>query len=189
MFSSELPKPILFHPLKHHLGYIIQYIRRNTKSTASEIRKDLLTLGTSQLDLYCGALSPQQVAQEVSTHLKEQELLQPEIFRDYLKEAEKDYRCITLSDTTDWVLRWGVIEGRYVHLHPARYAVYTIRVKAAALKTAIAVVIATQRYMASETDLSLINKVRKEWLDLAPVKSFRSTEGAGKMLELLLKHN
>lgn len=187
MFSSELPTPILFHPLKHHLGFILKYMKEHVKSPVHEISKDLLTLGTSQLDLYCGSLTPLQIAQEVNLWLQEQRLLQPEKFKEYLQVTENNYRCITLSDATDWVLRWGVIEGRYVHLHPARYAEHTIRVKAAAIKTAIAAVMASRRFQTPASDLKLINKVRKEWLQLAPVRKINLNEGAGKILNLLLQ--
>ncbi len=185
MFSTELPKPILFHPLKHHLGFITDYILRNTATPVPVIRQDLLTLGSSQLDLYCGPLPPEQVSQEVILYLQAQKLLTPDSFKNHLLAAAPNYRCITLSDTTDWVLQWGVVAERFVHLHPARYAAYTRRVKATALKTAITMVMASERLQTSVTDLSLINHVRKEWLGLAPIKSFSLDEGAGKIVSLL----
>ncbi|MHA6250202.1 hypothetical protein ACXYMU_19870 [Pontibacter sp. CAU 1760] len=188
MFSQELPKPILFHPLKHHLGHIVAYIKANCATPIPCIRQDLLTLGTSQMDLYVGPLAPAQLAQEVIAHLQERALLTPERFRQYLLGTAPHYRCITLSDKADWVLQWGVLADRYVHLHPARYAAYTIRVKAAALKTAIAVVMASQRQNTATFDVQLVNQVRSEWVGLAPVKNFERTAGAGKILELLLQH-
>ncbi|MDX5422899.1 MAG: hypothetical protein LPK07_04895 [Hymenobacteraceae bacterium] len=188
MFSDTLPEPILFHPLKHHLGHILAYIRRAaTAGAPASLRTDLLTLGTSQLDLYCGPLSPEEVAKEVILYLRQQDLLAPAVFRRYLHAAGADYRCTTLSDDTDWVLRWGVVAGRYVHLHPARYAAHTVRVKAAALKTAIASVVAARRLHISSIDLELVNKVRGEWLQLPPVKAMSKEEGAGKFLDLLLQ--
>ncbi|WP_439880547.1 hypothetical protein ACSX1A_15475 [Pontibacter sp. MBLB2868] len=187
MFSSDLPKPVLFHPLKHHLGHIVAYMKANRSSAVPDIQQDLLTLGTSQLDLYCGPLTPLQIAQETIDHLEKRDLLQPEKFSEYLSLTDNHYRCITLSDSTDWVLRWGVIEGRYVHLHPARYAPHTIRVKAAAIKTAIAAIMASWRLQTSEIDAKVINNARKEWLRLAPIKKISPTEGVGKILGLLLQ--
>lgn len=188
MFSTELPKPILFHPLKHHLGYIIHYIHNSSATTISKIREDLQTLGTSQLDLYSGPLMPLQIAEEVISCLQEHELLQPESFEAYLLAAKSDYRCITLSDTTDWVLRRGLVEGRHVHLHPARYATHTLRVKANALKTAIAAVIAANKCGARAVmDTRFINEVRTEWLALPPVKDISLSEGLGNMIMLLQK--
>jgi len=189
MFCQDLPKPILFHPLKHHLGYISAYIHKSVSQApeVSKLKADLLSLGTSQLDLYCGPLSPQEIARQVILHLQEQELLQQEAFGFYLRAEGKDYRCLTLSDGTDWVLRWGVVEGRHVHLHPARYAAHTVRVKAATLKTAVATVIAAGQQDLPEIDLPLINRIRVAWLDLPPVKALAPQEGAGKFLQFLLQ--
>ena len=185
MFSPELPEPILFHPFKHHMGFILAYIQANEFISPAELRKDLLTLGTSQLDLYFGPLSPEQISSETIIYLEQHTLLSPAAFRQHLAAGNTDYRCITLSDNTDWVLRWGVVENRYVHLHPARYTGHTTRVKAAALKTAITTVIAARQLGLPATDISTINKVRVEWLELSPVKWVSPQEGIGKFLKLL----
>ncbi|MBC5994825.1 hypothetical protein [Pontibacter cellulosilyticus] len=185
MYSPQLPEPILFHPFKHHMGFILAYIQENRSIDPQLLRTDLLTLGTSQLDLYFGPLSSEQIAKETVLYLQEHNLLTPQAFRYYLQSGGSDYRCITLSDNTDWVLRWGVVANRYVHLHPARYASHTTRVKAAALKTAIATVIAATQLSLPASELSTINKVRKEWLGLSPVKWVSAQEGIGKFLELL----
>lgn len=82
-------------------------------------------------------------------------------------------------------LRWGVVAGRHVHLHPARYAAHTIRVKANVLKTAIAALIAAggQR---EEVAIGLVNQVRAQWLALPPVKSLSEEAGAARLMKLLL---
>ncbi|GAB3195168.1 hypothetical protein ABID22_004096 [Pontibacter aydingkolensis] len=185
MFSPDLPAPILFHPFKHHLGFILAYIKANQSIDLIQFRADLLTLGTSQLDLYFGPLDAVQIADETVLYLQQHDLLTPAAFRHYLGSGGQDYRCITLSDTTDWVLRWGTVNDRYVHLHPARYASHTTRVKAAALKTAIATVIASAQLGLPASEISTINKVRTEWLGLSPVKWVNKPEGIGKFLKLL----
>ncbi len=167
------------------MGFILAYIQANQHAKPEHLCKDLLTLGSSQLDLYFGHLSQEQIAEETISYLQQHNLLSPEAFRQYLIEGGTDYRCITLSDGTDWVLRWGVIAGRHVHLHPARYASHTTRVKAAALKTAIATSIASAQLALPASGLSTINKVRVEWLGLSPVKWINEHEGIGKFLKLL----
>ncbi len=185
MFSTDLPLPILFHPLKHHIGFIKTFINKHTETTPAQIRDYLATLGTSQLDLYLGPLAPQAIAQETIEFLEQQKLSDATSFRNFLVKGGADYHCITLSDQSDWVLRWGVIEGRFVHLHPARYSSYTIRVKAASLKTAIATAIIAIRYNLPPHDLSTINTVRKACLNMPPVKHINVHEGIGKFLNLL----
>lgn len=185
MYSPKLPEPILFHPFKHHLGSILAYIKENRSIKPDQLRTDLLSLGTSQLDLYFGPLSPGQVAQETIDYLQVNNLLSPTAFKQLLQQSGSDYHCITLSDGTDWVLRWGVVQSRHVHLHPARYASHTTRVKAAALKTAIATVIASGQLHLPIFSLSTINRVRAEWLGLSPVKWVSEHEGIGKFLKLL----
>lgn len=82
------------------------------------------------------------------------------------------------------MLRWGVVEGRHVHLHPARYSQYTIRVKANTLKTAVAVQIAIRRYE-QPLSLALVNQVRTQWLGLAPIPAYLPDGGLGNLLKLL----
>ncbi|MFD3002251.1 hypothetical protein ACFS7Z_17905 [Pontibacter toksunensis] len=186
MFSAQLPAPILFHPLKHHLSYIQAFVEHNATTPGAELKSALLTIGGSQLDLYAGPLSPLQIATEVLQHLGKLHLVQPTAYQQYLATADAAYRLVTLSDGTDWVMRWGVVEGRYVHLHPARYAQYTLRVKANVLKTAIAAVITAKKQgKIAAMDTQFINEVRAEWLALPPVKDLSFSEGLGSIIALI----
>ena len=60
------PIPILFHPLKHHLGYLQHFI---PNSTEEEFYNANTRIGASQMDLYCGELSPRSIAQEILAQL------------------------------------------------------------------------------------------------------------------------
>ncbi|MBC5776018.1 hypothetical protein H8S95_18220 [Pontibacter sp. KCTC 32443] len=182
--NADLPAPVLFHPLKHHLGYIRTFISNHVRNRQQEIAPALQSIGRSQLDFYTGHLSPASIASEVILYLDRHQLLQPDAYLSYLSGRDNHYQTITLSDGTDWVLRWGVITDRYVHLHPARYASQTIRVKAVSLKTAIAATIAAQQLNTS-IDLQLVNHVRAQWLYLPPLTVLTPTEGAGKLIVLL----
>ncbi|GAB3536365.1 hypothetical protein GCM10027443_26530 [Pontibacter brevis] len=186
MHSAQLPAPILFHPLKHHLSYIKAFVANSTATPEADVKAALRTIGGSQLDLYIGPLSPLQISKEVLQYLQEYHLLQPVAYQNYLTTAGTAYRLIPLSDGTDWVMRWGVVEGRYVHLHPARYAKHTLRVKANVLKTAIAAVLAANKCAESPVmDTPFINQVREEWLALPPVKEVSLSEGLGTMIALI----
>jgi len=181
----NIPKPVLFHPLKHHLGYVQHFIHESISAPATTFKADILSIGNaSQLDVYTGALSAWQIAEESVAYLQERDLLAPESYHRYLTAHKTAYRIVKLSDATDWVLRWGVIPGRHVHLHPARYAAHTIRVKANVLKTAIAALVFAARQHA-EVDLQLMNIVRTTWLGLPPVKVFGEEENVAKLMKLL----
>lgn len=182
MMRDELPKPILFHPLKHHLGCIRELVQESINLPEAQLQKALRTIGGSQLDLYIGPLTARQLSEEVILYLQQQDLLQPEAFREYL--APNGYRICTLSDASVWALRWGVHEGRHVHLHPGRYSPHTLRVKANHLKTAIAVAAASIKY-GQPINLELLNQVRAAWLALPPVPGYTPEEGLGKVILLL----
>lgn len=183
MTTQPLPKPILFHPLKHHLGYIRTFAQQSTELPDRELKRTFHRIGDSQLDLYIGALSPLQISEEVILYLQQQRVLQPEAYRQYL--APNGYRICALSDSSAWTLRWGIHEDRHVHLHPGRYSLHTLRVKANHLKTAAASSIASIKYR-QPVSLELLNQVRADWLELPPVQGYTSEEGLGKVMELLL---
>lgn len=180
----QVPKPILFHSLKHHLQYIRYFIKTAGIGNITEIKNTLQTIGTSQLDLYTGELTPLQIAQETIFYLEQHDSLSPEGYSAYLANAGASYRVIKLSDNTDWILRWGVQIDSYVHLHPARYTCNTKRVKATALKTAIATTVYSH-HTESEINLSLINQIRTEWLGLSQIKALSINEGLSIIINLL----
>ncbi|WP_276497596.1 hypothetical protein [Pontibacter litorisediminis] len=183
MMELPLPKPILFHPLKHHLGYVKAFTARSVAVPEQELRQALKRIGGSQLDLYVGPLSPLQISEEVIAYLTQHLLLPPKTYRQHLSPG--GYRLCTLSDGSAWTLRWGVHQGRHVHLHPGRYALHTLRVKANHLKTALAVAVASIKYGHS-INLQLLNQVRAEWLGLSPVPAYTADEGLGRVLELVV---
>jgi len=186
-FSPALNEPLLFHPLKHHLPYIRQFIQGSNFVAAHTLAADLQTIGSSQLDLYLGRLTLQELSQEVLLQLQEQNLLAPEAFRQQLQQNKSGYSLLTLSDASTWVLRWGNIKGRYVHLHPARYAINSMRVKANTLKTAIAVAVVAKNHDAATISLPLVNQARQELLRLSPLKTLTAGDGLLKLITLLLR--
>lgn len=182
----DIPKPVLFHPLKHHLGYIREFISSQYDVEEEQLKAWLRTIGSSQPDLYLGKLTPPQIADETSLYLQQRGALEREAYRLYLLASGSDYRMITLSDGSTWVLRWGLVAERHMHLHPARYSQHTTRVKANVLKTVIAALLAMKRMGITELNLALINRVRTQWLDLAPLKHYKPDEGLGRMINLLI---
>ncbi len=228
--NYKVPEPILFNCLKHHAGYISEFIMnydlpmmqderlsspelltqkkislkqlkrfrletKSTKESTPDFPKDkkeskvliqkLAIIGKSQMDLYTGKLSPLQIAEEITCYLQSTNLIEEIKYFNWVRLSVLSYRETRLSDNSLWVLLPGKIAGRHVHIHPARYSPYTIRVRSETLKTAIAVLCYSKQYKKDHSDPSVINKVRKELLDLSPVKDVDPERGLGKMLEIL----
>lgn len=172
------PIPILFHPLKHHLGYL-QYFIQN--STEEEFYAMIPRIGASQMDLYCGELNPNSIGQEILGQLIAKGIVTGHDFISFLTDKQ-GYQNLTISDGSTWTLLQGDDPERYVHIHPARYAQHCIRVKSGALKTAVLM----QRHgLTPKSETAQINILRKS-IGLSPIKQMQESEGIGRMWEVLI---
>jgi hypothetical protein len=185
--GPDIPIPVLFNCWKHHLGFIkerIQGIRPVREYFLEDILSHLLTIGESQMDLYLGGLSPTEIAGQV---IKKINKFGVYLFVDYeawVTNEGKDYKLITLSDKTIWTLRIGLDKERYIHIHPARNTFNTIRVRAMTLKTAILVLSWVKINGGVINDLTIINKVRKNYLSEPPVKNLSINKGLRKLFSI-----
>jgi len=78
------------------------------------------------------------------------------------------------------VFLWGNEPELYVHIHPARYSPYTIRIKSATLKTAVMLKIRDVKYLNTDS----INAVRKS-IGFSPIKSMEKATSIREALALL----
>lgn len=166
---------ILFNQLKHHLPSILDFIASH--SVESEV--NLSKLGDSLMDLYTGSLSVDLIFKEALAFLREEGITSEEDYRAFL-ERHQGYATFQLSDTSKWVFLWGNEPERYVHIHPARYSPYTIRVKSATLKTAVMLKIRKVKQL----DTDAINTARKS-MGLSPIKSMEKATNIIEALTLL----
>lgn len=171
------PIPILFHPLKHHLGYLRYFIK---SSSEEEFYAAIPRIGASQMDLYCGELSPHSIGQEILGQLKESGVETETDFISFLANKQ-GYQNLTISDGSTWTLLRGDDPERYVHIHPARYARHCIRVKAGALKTAILML---RHDLTPTCETERVNALRKS-IGLSPIKHLQVSEGIGRIWEVL----
>ena len=182
----EVPIPVLFNSLKHHVstqkGLVEAFASPDV--LLDTLPAALLPLGASQMDVYTGSVSPQALADEVLVQLRANEALKPAHYQAFLKATGSDYRLLELSDSSQWVLRWGEEPGRYVHLHPARYSPHTVRAKASALKTALASLV-YQRRCGYQATTTAINQVRQRVLGLSPLRSLAEATAVIAWLEYL----
>ena len=184
-FDTVIPPPFLFNPLKHHLGYIKEYISRAQNSnkridTLSFIR-DLKHIGVSLTDIYTGKASMEGIFEEIMKFLESGNLTGKNSFGKWAGTHSKDYKTITLSDNSVWVLKYFNNEQRFVHPFPARNSPHSLRAKANTLKSAVLYLVLKDKDFITETDL---NDARAVY-GLSPVKDMDDAETIYELIEVL----
>jgi hypothetical protein len=183
--ETEIPEPILFNPLKHHLGFIREFILQKTEANQSGDQKTMIRelkhLGTSVMDVYTGPLPVNEISNEVIVFLKEKELLRSGAFSGWTGIGMKDFRIISLSDGSQWTLKYRDNMLRFVHIFPARESRHTFRVKSNTLKSALLYYILVGKDFITGDDL---NRVRP-LLGLSPIRDPVDAEAITEMIEIL----
>jgi len=179
--------PLTFNCWKHHAGFIKNQIEfyRCEKTSVEELQKTLLVIGESLMDLYIGELSPQKICDEIVSKLKSTGVLAFKEYKKWLFEKGNEYKLFEISDNSVWALRLGKQKQRYIHIHPGRHSQLTIRVKAATLKTAIAMLTINYKKNISLTNTLQINKIREEMLNLPPVKKVSSNSAVVRIINII----
>ncbi|MCK3685085.1 hypothetical protein [Maribellus sp. YY47] len=171
--QSEIPEPITFNPYKHHFRFLLGEIRNwNTPET---IKEKLLPIGNNLTDFYLGKLDITEICSECKEFFTSQNRISFESFSQWMGGSE--WKKIRLSDGSDWLIKMGEQENRYIHLHPAKFSKHSIRVQATTLKTVLALV-ATQTPLSVSPgiNLSAVNQRRAEILDLSPIKALHPAD-------------
>jgi hypothetical protein len=181
----HLPEPILFNPLKHHLGFIREFVRMipedHNTTDQKDIIRELKHIGTSVMDVYTGVLQVNDICKEVISHVKEKGFSTREIFSDWTGKGMKDFRIIQLSDGSQWTLKYHENCLRYLHIFPARGSMHSFRVKSNTLKSALLYYILVGKDFITGDDL---NKVRP-LLGLSPVRDPVDAKAITEMIEIL----
>jgi len=168
--NDELPKPIAFNCWKHHLGFVNGFLQNQTNYTKSDafIREVIQFIGTSQFDFYIGNQTPMSIANEILSILEKDNTLALSDYTNWLTLEGADYRCVSISDGSNWTLRLGQGD-RYVHIHPSRHSKKTVRVKSSSLKSVYAFLF---HYGVSDAEISIekINFVRNRLAKLPVLK-------------------
>jgi hypothetical protein len=71
--------------------------------------------------------------------------------------------------------------ARFLHIHPAKYSPFTIRVRGTTLKTVVALKTKTKLQPNKNPDLKEINSVRSEKLGLSPIKTLEKGKGISRI--------
>jgi hypothetical protein len=180
---------VLLNTWKHHAAALRSRIRETVQTGAlalDELANYLDVIGTELMDLYIGHLSPAEIGDKVLAQLQAEDRVSLPAYRAWLS-ASGGYGVLTfVGDGSRWVLRLGDETGRYIHVHPARWAPRTCRVRANVLKTAVMVLAHVGVHGGDPMELARVNAVRAEYLSLAPMgRNLSGAEGLGALIELL----
>lgn len=184
--EADVRFPVLLNTWKHHAGTLRERIAAcNNNDQLGLLASRLVKIGAELMDLYTGALPPAAIAEKVIALLESDGRLALCEYRPWVAEAG-GYRTVTLAeDQSQWVLRLGEETGRYVHIHPGRWAPNTRRVRANVLKTAVMVLAHARVHGGDARDIRLINTVRQKYLSLSPMRSIEGEQGLGAVLSVL----
>lgn len=154
--------------LKHHGGYQKKLTEDWADKKIYPDQQILTKIGGSQMDLYLGTLLPEQVFSELSQILQEEEIHTRKDFIHWI--SPKDYRILACSDKAKWILRLKNEDPEtFIHLHPARYSPFSIRIKANTLKTTL---LAATYYKIHNKipENEVLNQLRKNNLSLSATR-------------------
>jgi hypothetical protein len=188
MYMNSVPEPFLFNPLKHHAGYISGFIREIIacgECGTEKLKGELVLIGKSQTDLYTGKEGLPGITRQIREFLEKDGLTGENPYMTWLGAEKPGYRRMTLRDGSEWILLPGKTPGRWVHIHPARYSRFSLRVRAETLKTAIAVIYHCSKYGLDHFDLEVVNQVRTGLLNQSPMKELSPHRGTGKIINII----
>lgn len=159
--KPQIPNPLLFNPLKHHLKVIKEFLSKHilpgTETDDKTFYMELKHLGSSVMDIYTGDLTSEMICNEVIEFLKSRKLLIKESFSAWTGMNINAFRIILLSDSSQWTLKYHNSSSNYVHLFPARYSPHTFRIKSNTLKTAMLYLNKFGNREINEEDLNKVN--------------------------------
>jgi len=168
----------LFHHFKHHLQSLRAWVTAHAGNISDETVRTIKTLGSSQLDMYCGSLLADEIIQEGAAFLQQQGIDSVLQFAEWVGNS---YKLFTLTDGSSFTLRY--IENiKPVHIHPSRHAPGTVRIKANALKSSVLYTVAHGN---SPIDIAALNALRVQYLGLSPVAGKHGIDEIEKAMRLV----
>lgn len=185
VLSATLP-PVWFNAWKHHRGFLCQQINQYSPSEQGALNNfftSLNLLGSSVSDLYTGELSVAAIREEIVAEVRKLGVDSAEDYVTWIQQSEGFYQELILRDGSCWTLLIGNKQEYFIHIHPSRYSLHSIRVKTTLMRTALALLIWKKHFSLSETDHLIINRIRREHLALSPLKPQQS-EGIYRIMAL-----
>lgn len=174
--NQKIPVPITFNTYKHHFQFLLKQIKSWQKSEWKYVEPDLSKIGENLIDFYTGKLTVENICNECLYYFKQNKIDGNIAFSEWLHPVK--YRKIKLSDSSEWVIKYGKDPENYIHIHPAKKSIHTIRVRAATLKTVLVLMVKTNTtHRNPKENLTEVNHIRTTYLHLSPVKSLKQNKG------------
>ena len=181
--SDKIPAPITFNPYKHHLEFLKERINNWKKSKWENIDQEILCIGNNIIDLYFGLLRVEEICKECLEYFQKEKITEKEDLLNWLKPLK--HKKIQLSDKSLWLIKEGIDPERFIHIHPAKYSPFSIRVRSTTLKTVIMLQIHSKPIgKEMKENLHFINQVRTNFLKLSPIKSLQPEKGISHLWEI-----
>lgn len=181
----HIPDPILFNPLKHHLGFIREFTCHEAEEKENGDRdpiiRELKHLGGSVMDVYSGSLQLTDICHEVISFLENKNLTEKTRFSEWTGIEMNDFKIISLSDESQWILKFHDKCQKFVHIFPARGSRKTFRVKSNTLKSALLYYILIGKDFITADDMNRVRPI----LGLSPIKDPADSESIMQMVEIL----
>jgi len=169
--ESDIPFPIRFNPFKHHRNYILDVI----KSASPEVIIGLLDpICNNYIDIYMGTITPGAIGAAVISTLTSNQAIHKDDFTRWIA-TKNGFRQIRLEDGSEWIVRKSIEKERYIHIHPARTGLFTMRFKGSTLKTVYLLKIHSVSHH-EKLSLEKVNRIRIQ-IDLSPVKKLERNKG------------
>jgi len=186
----EPPAPVLLNVWKHHGRAVrsrIDAVADRGAYALPVLAEQLVVVGNRLMDFYVGPLWPGEIARAVTAKLDAMGVLEPSAFQPWVESAG-GYQMLELdADGSMWALRHGHAGERYVHVHPARWAPLTYRVRANVVKTAIMAMAHAGVHGGDPSDVVVVNDARRLYLGLSAVEAIDVTEGIGLLIDAMKK--
>jgi hypothetical protein len=185
--DAQIELPFLFNIWKHHLGFLKNFIEKAARGRVEheELSEPLLKMGNSMIDIYYGSLPVEGIIEDIRRQLVSNENYEKTTYKDLITRSPGRYRNIKISDGSVWTLLAGNDPHRYIHIHPARGSLCTMRIGAVALKTALLLKIFYPGGLTADELVDVVNQLRCEFLGESPIKNLSYTRSISKMLDLL----
>lgn len=167
----DIPRPIRYNLIKHHRKFILRLLESTSPEQAASL---LESVNNNYVDIYYGSMTPAAIACGVIEALKSKQVFSPEDFTRWM-DSGSGYRHVTLTDHSQWIVRKGNEEQRYIHIHPSRSGNCTIRFKGSSLKTVYLLKV-NGIHSRKDISLELVNRVRAQ-AGLSPVKDLERSSG------------
>jgi hypothetical protein len=181
--KPKIPVPITFNPYKHHFGFIQNQIENWKKQNWKDVEQELFCLGENLLDFYTGKLNVEEICTECISYFSNKKITDLFALKTWLDV--KEYKKIQLSDSSVWLIKPGLNPVHFIHIHPAKQSPFTQRVRAITLKTVISLQVQQCKIQNRRIDdLGEVNRIRKNFLHLSPIKSIHPEEGIYKLWQI-----